>query len=160
VGLLRKRGFLAAVATSSIVALYFAFVAGRAVIFIGTGDPVATVLGIALLLFPVLGSWWLFHEWRLGMTVQRMADELEGEGRLPIHDGEQDARGRLTADAQDAVFEVARRGVELRPDDWAAWFHVAYAYEASGDRSMARKSLRHASALYRTRRGAQRAARN
>jgi len=158
VGLLRKRGFLAAAATSSIVALYFALVAGRAVVFISTNDPVARVLGIALLLFPALGSWWLFHEWRLGTTVQRMADELEEEGRLPIHDGEQDSRGRLTAEAQDAVFEVARRGVELRPDDWAAWFHVAYAYEASGDRSMARKSLRHASTLYRTRRAEQRAA--
>ncbi len=157
-GLLRKRGFLAAAATSSMVALYFALVAGRAVVFIGTSDPVARVMGIALLLFPALGAWWLLHEWRLGTAVQRMADELEGEGRLPIHDGEQDARGRLTGEAQEAVFEVARRGVELRPEDWAAWFHVAYAYEAAGDRSMARKSLRHASSLYRMRRAAQRAA--
>lgn len=140
------------------VALYFALVAGRAVVFIGTSDPVARVMGIALLLFPALGAWWLLHEWRLGTAVQRMADELEGEGRLPIHDGEQDARGRLTGEAQEAVFEVARRGVELRPEDWAAWFHVAYAYEAAGDRSMARKSLRHASSLYRMRRAAQRAA--
>lgn len=150
-GLLRKRGFLAAAATSSIVALYFALVAGRAVVFIGTSDPIAKALGIALLLFPVLGAWWLLHEWRLGTAVQRMADELESEGRLPIHDGEQDSRGRLTSEAQEAIFEVARRGVELRPDDWAAWFHVAYAYEASKDRSMARKSLRHAAVLYRLR---------
>lgn len=156
-GLLRKRGFLAAAATSSMVALYFALVAGRAVVFIGTSDPVAKVLGVALLMFPLLGAWWLLHEWRLGTAVQRMADELEGEGRLPIHDGEQDARGRLTSDAQEAVFEVARRGVELRPEDWAAWFHVAYAYEAAGDRSMARRSLRHAAGLYRVRRAAQRA---
>lgn len=157
-GLLRKRGFLAAAATSSIVALYFALVAGRAVVFIGTNDPVARVLGIALLVFPLLGTWWLVHEWRLGTTVQRMADELEAEGRLPIHDGEQDARGRLTAEAQEAVFEVARRGVDLSPEDWAAWFHVAYAYEAAGDRSMARKSLRHAASLFRVRRAAQRPA--
>lgn len=158
-GLLRKRGFLAAAATSSIAALYFALVAGRAVVFIGTSDPVAKLLGIALLLFPVLGAWWLLHEWRLGTAVQRMADELEGEGRLPIHDGAQDARGRLTGEAQEAVFEVARRGVELRPEDWAAWFHVAYAYEAAGDRPMARRSLRHAASLYRASRAAQRATR-
>lgn len=148
---MRQRGFLAAVATCSIVALYFALVADRAFVFIGTGDPVATVMGLALLAFPALGVWWLFHEWRLGTAVQRMADALEEEGRLPIHDGEQDARGRLTADAQEAVFEVARLGVEHRPEDWAAWFHVAYAYDAAGDRSMARKSLRHAASLYRTR---------
>lgn len=156
-GLLRQKGFLAAVATSTIVALYFAFVAERAFVFIGTSDPVAKAIGVALLLFPGLGAWWLLHEWRLGTAVQRMADELEGEGRLPIHDGDQDARGRLTSEAQEAVFDVARRGVDLRPDDWAAWFHVAYAYEAAGDRSMARKSLRHAAVLYRISRAEQRA---
>ncbi|NYI41819.1 hypothetical protein [Demequina lutea] len=151
-GLLRKRGFLAAAATSSIVALYFALVAGRAVVFIATGDPVARALGFALLLFPALGAWWLLHEWRLGTAVQRMADELEADGRLPVHEGDRDSRGRLTAEAQDAVFEFAKREVELRPDDWAAWFHVGFAYDAAGDRSMARKSLGHAATLYRTRR--------
>lgn len=155
-GLLRNKGFLAAVATSTIVALYFVLVADRAVVFIGTNNPVARGLGFALLLFPMLGAWWLFHEWRVGTTVQRMADDLEYQGRLPIHDGAQDGHGRLTREAQDAVFEVARRGVDLRPDDWAAWFHVAYAYEAAGDRSMARKSLRHAAGLYRASRAKQR----
>ncbi len=158
-GLLRNRGFLAAVATSTLVALYFVLVAGRAVVFLGTDDPIARMLGVALLLFPALGTWWLLHEWRLGTAVQRMADQLELEGRLPIHDGEQDARGRLAPQAQEAVFAEARRGVDRSPENWAAWFHVAYAYEASGDRSMARKSLRHAASLYRTSRAQQRAAR-
>jgi hypothetical protein len=102
-----------------------------------------------MLVLPAIGVWWLAHEWRTGTAVQRMADELERQGRLPIHDGETDARGRLTTPAQEAVFEVARRNVDDHPDDWAAWFHVAYAYEASGDRAMARKSLRHAGDLYR-----------
>jgi hypothetical protein len=149
VGLLRRPAFLAAAATSTIVALYFALVAGRALMFISTDDPVVRVLGAALLVLPALGVWWLIHEWRTGTTVQRMANELERDGRLPIHDGETDARGKLTPAAQESVFEVARRNVDAHPDDWAAWFHVAYAYEASGDRSMARKSLRHASDLYR-----------
>jgi len=160
VGLMRNRAFLAAAATSSIAALYFALDAGRAIVFITTDDPVAKGIGIALLVLPVIGAWWLFHEWRLGTSVQRMADALEHDGRLPIHDGAQDSRGKLTADAQEAVFEVARRGVELRPDDWAAWFHVAYAYEAAHDRSMARKSLRHAATLYRTSRQVERRASN
>jgi len=149
VGLLRRPAFLAAAATCAIVALYFALVAGRALVFIKEDDAVARALGVALLVMPALGAWWLAHEWRTGTTVQRMADDLERQDRLPIHDGETDEQGRLTESAQVAVFEVARRNVDARPDDWAAWFHVAYAYEASGDRSMARKSLRHASDLYR-----------
>lgn len=148
-GLLRRPVFLAAAAMCALVALYFVLVAGRAFMFIQTDDPVARVLGAALLVLPVIGVWWLIHEWLTGIVVQRMANELERQGRLPIHDGETDARGKLTESAQDGVFEVARRSVDARPDDWAAWFHVAYAYDASGDRSMARKSLRHAGDLYR-----------
>lgn len=148
-GLLRRPAFLAAATTCAIVALYFALVAGRAFMFIATDDAVARVLGVALLVLPALGVWWLIHEWSTGTTVQRMANELERQDRLPIHDGETDARGKLTPAAQESVFEVAHRNVDAHPDDWAAWFHVAYAYEASGDRSMARKSLRHASDLYR-----------
>lgn len=147
--LLRRPAFLAAIAMSAAVGLYFVLVAGRAIIFVRSDDATARALGIALLVLPVVGLWWLVNEWRLGTTVQRMADTLEEEGRLPIHDGETDARGRLTDDAQQAVFEVARRNVEERPEDWAAWFHVAYAYEASKDRAMARKSLRHAASLFR-----------
>ncbi len=148
-GLLRRPAFLAAAATCAIVAMYFALVAGRALMFIQTDDPVARVLGVALLVLPAIGVWWLGHEWRTGAVVQRMADELERQDRLPIHDGETDERGKLTKSAQVAVFEVARRNVDAHPDEWAAWFHVAYAYDASGDRSMARKSLRHAGDLYR-----------
>lgn len=155
-GLLRRPAFLAAAATCTIVAVYFALVAGRALMFIGTNDPVARVLGVALLVLPAIGVWWLIHEWSTGAVVQRMATELDRQGRLPIHDGETDERGKLTEPAQVAVFEVARRNVDANPEDWAAWFHVAYAYDASGDRSMARKSLRHAGDLYRRARRAAR----
>ncbi len=105
-----------------------------------------------MFILPALGVWWLVHEWKLGATVQRMADVLDREGRLPIHDGETLPSGKLTDDAAAAVFEVAQRGVEEAPDDWAAWFHVAYAYEANRDRPMARKALRHAADLFRAER--------
>lgn len=150
--LLRRPAFLAAVAMSVIVGLYFVLVAGRAVLFIAAPEPMAKALGVALFVLPVVGVWWLAHEWRLGTTVQRMASVLEEQGRLPIHDGDVDAHGRLTQEAQDAVFEVSRRNVEMHPDDWAAWFHVAYAYDAARDRQMARKSLRHAALLFKAER--------
>lgn len=146
---MRNRGFLAAAAMSSLVALYFALVAGRAVIFIGTDDPVAKALGFALLVLPAIGLWWLVLELRLGMAVQRMGDILERDDRLPALDGEFDTRGRLTPEAQEAAFETAKLGVELSPDDWVAWYHVGHAYGASGDKSMARKSFRHAATLYK-----------
>jgi hypothetical protein len=143
---------LAAASISMVLALYLMLVASRAIALISTPEVAARGFGVGLLVLPVIGVWWMVHEWRLGTTVQRMADILDREGRLPIHDGETMPSGRLTDDAAQAVFEVARRGVEERPEDWAAWFHVAYAYEAARDRSMARKALRHAADLFRVER--------
>lgn len=131
-------------------------VAGRAVLLLRDDNLVAVGLGAGLLVLPVLGVWWLVHEWRLGTTVQAMSDRLESQGRLPIHDGETLPGGKLTEDAAAAVFEVARRGVEEAPESWAAWFHVAYAYEANRDRQMARRALRHAADLFRAERRATR----
>jgi hypothetical protein len=158
VRLIRQPAVLAAASMSAVLLVYFVLVADRAFILLGTPEVAARGLGAGLLVMPIVGLWWMVHEWRLGTTVQRMADTLDREGRLPIHDGETRPSGRLTEDAAEAVFEVARRGVEDRPEDWAAWFHVAYAYEASRDRPMARKSLRHAADLFRAERRRSRAA--
>ena len=151
-GLLRRKGFMAAVAMCAILGLYFALVASRAVVFIRTGDPVAVALGIALLVLPALGVWWVIKEWQLGSTVQRMADTLEAQDRLPVFDEEARPSGRISEEAALRVFADAKQDVDARPDDWAAWFNVALAYEAGGDRRQARRALRHAADLYRAER--------
>lgn len=157
-GVFRSPAFLAAVAITVIVALYFVFVANYAFAFLRADALAARGLGAALLVLPLVGAWWLFQEWRLGITVQRMANQLDREGRLPAHDGDRTVAGRLTEEAAEAIYETARRDAEERPDDWAAWFHVGYAYDANRDRSAARKSLRHAADLYRADKRASRGA--
>lgn len=151
-GVFRNPAFLAAIAMTAVLSLYFAFVADFAIAFVRTDDWMARGLGAALLILPFVGAWWLFHEWRLGITTQRMASQLEREGRLPVHDGELDAEGQLTEAASRGIFEAARRNVDDNPDDWATWFHVAHAYEANNDRKMTRASMRHAADLYRAQR--------
>lgn len=148
-GPLRRKGFLAAVATCVILGLYFALVAGRALLFIQTGDPIAIGLGAALLVLPALGVWWLVSEWRLGSVVQRMADTLEAQDRLPVVERGARPSGRLEEQEAMRLFRETSAEVEERPEDWAAWFNLAFAYEAGGDRRMARRSLRHAADLYR-----------
>lgn len=150
--LFRQPAFLAAVAMTVLLAMYFAFVAQYAVAFVMADAWAAKLLGLALLVLPAIGLWYVTVEWRLGTTVQRMADALEAEGGLPMHDGERDAQGRLTDEAAEAIFEVARRETEDNPTDWRSWFRVAWAYDANRDRSMARKSLRHAADLFRAER--------
>lgn len=149
--LFRKGPFLAAVALTTLVALYFAFVAQRAVWFLQSTSVTGKALGAALIVLPLIGVWYLANEWRLGATVQAMANRLDAQDRLPLHDGARTASGRLTDEAAQAVYEVAARGVEEAPNDWAAWFHLGFAYDAAGERALARTSLRHAADLYRRR---------
>lgn len=146
---MRNTAFLATIAITAILAVYFVMVANRAFLFLAADELAAKGIGASMLVLPLIGVWYLIHEFRLGTTVQKMANHLEREGRLPIHDGETKPSGKLTRESAEAVFEVASRQVEATPQHWSSWFHLAYAYEAAGERSQARKSLRHAADLYR-----------
>lgn len=151
--LLRTPACLGAASIFAVLLLYFTLVAGQAASLLQADDGLSRALGVLAVALPAIGVVWIVRGWRLGSTVLRMADILDQEGRVPIHDGATLENGRLTDEATEAVFEVARRSVEDRPDDWRAWFHVAYAYEASGNRAMARRALRYAAHLFRGNRG-------
>jgi hypothetical protein len=146
---MRNPAFLAAVAITAILSIYFVMVANHAFLFLGSDEWAAKGIGGAMLVLPVIGAWYMVHEFRLSTTVQKMANHLEREGRLPLHEGETKPSGKLTRESAEAVFEVASAKVEDAPTDWASWFHLAYAYDAAGERSQARKSLRHAADLFR-----------
>lgn len=145
----RNPAFLAAVAMTVLLAIYLGLVAQRAFLLVNSDAWAGKLMGIALLVLPVIGVWYLGKEWRLGTTVQRMSSRLEQEGRLPVFAGEASSSGRLPDAAAEEAVEFASREVELAPGDWAAWFHVAWAYDAAGDRSQARKCLRYAAELFR-----------
>jgi hypothetical protein len=153
VKLLRTPACLTTASIVAILLLYFSLVADQSFSLLRADDGLSRAMGLALIAFPAICVVWIVRGWRLGTTVLRMSNVLDGEGRLPIHDGTTLSDGRLTDDAAEAVFEVARRAVEDRPDDWRTWFHVAYAYEASGNRAMARRALRHGARLFRADQG-------
>ena len=41
-----------------------------------------------------------------------------------------------------------RAATEASPEDWRAWFRLALAYDAAGDRTRGRSAARHALELY------------
>lgn len=149
--LFRNPAFLAAVAVTILLAIYMGLVAERAIIAMRGDAVIGKAIGFALLVLPLIGAWYLIQEWRLGTQVQRMADRLDLEGRLPVFEGAVNARGKLSDAAAEQAVDLATREVELAPKDWAAWFHLGWAYDAAGDRSQARKCLRYAAELFRGR---------
>ena len=138
-----------AVALTGLLGLYLWLVATRATALIRTGEPVGIGLGIAFWILPPLVIWLGAREWRLAIEVQRMADELADADELPVDDLPRSPGGRIDRAAAREAFEPARERAEAQPDDWRSWYHLAFAYDAAGDRRRARESLRTASRLHR-----------
>ena len=146
---LRWTSVAAAVALTGLLGLYLWLVATRATALIRTGEPVGIGLGIAFWVLPPLVIWLVAREWRLAIEVQRMADELADADELPVDDLPRSPGGRIDRAAAREAFEPARERAEAEPDDWRSWYHLAFAYDAAGDRRRARESLRTASRLHR-----------
>jgi hypothetical protein len=142
------RGLLAAVVVTVLLAIYVWAIGGRGFAMVGTGEPVLVAIGLAVLVIPLLVVGLIVREFVLAARVQRMADELAGSGELPVDDLPRSPGGRIDRAAADDAFAPARAAVEADPDSWRAWYHLAFAYDAAGDRRRARAALRKASALF------------
>ncbi|WP_251150685.1 hypothetical protein [Cellulosimicrobium sp. Marseille-Q4280] len=145
------KAIVGAVLVTALLALYVWQVAGRAAALIRTGEPAAMAIGAGVLVLPLLVVGLVGREFLLAGTVQRMADELAGSGRLPVDDLPRSPGGRVDRAAADEAFGPYRAAVEAEPESWEAWYHLAFAYDASGDRKRAREALRSAARLYRAR---------
>jgi tetratricopeptide (TPR) repeat protein len=143
------RGLPGAIAVTALLALYVWQIAGRGVSMMRTGEPVLIAIGLAVLVIPLLVIGLIAREYWLAATVQKMADTLFAEGNLPVDDLPRSPGGRIDRAAADEAFEPYRVAVEAAPEDWRARYHLAFAYDAAGDRRRAREALRHAARLFR-----------
>lgn len=147
------RGLFGALAVTVLLALYLWAVAGRGLALVGTGEPVLIAIGAAILVLPLLVLVFIAREFWLAARVQAMADNLAAAGELPVDDLPRSAGGRIDRAAADGAFADRRAAVEAEPGDWRVWYHLAFAYDAAGDRRRARATLRRAVGVYRTPRG-------
>lgn len=131
------------------LAVYFVLLGGRALVLLGTGDPVGVGLGVGVLVLPLIGAWIAWTNLRFGFTTERMARQLAEEGGLPDTSGlPRRPSGRVEREAADEWFERRRAEVEAEPEDWRTWFRLAQAYDLAGDRGRARETMRKAIALF------------
>jgi hypothetical protein len=140
---------VAALLMAVLLAIYLVLVGQRAVLFVLTGEPIGIAIGVFLIILPIVGAWALVREVLFGVRTQRMVEQLESEGELPVDDLPKRPSGRPLREAADAEFGVYRDAVERDETDWRAWFRLGLAYDASGDRRRARQALRTAISLKR-----------
>jgi tetratricopeptide (TPR) repeat protein len=139
-----------AVLMAVLLAAYLALVGWRAVQFVQTGEPIAVVMGVALIVLPVLAAWAIWRELQFGVRSQRIVRRLEEEGGLDLGMPLRPS-GRPERAAADAAFPAFRDAVESDPDSWRAWLRLGLAYDAAGDRRRARRAVRRAIELERAR---------
>lgn len=133
---------------AAVLVVYFVLVGGRGVLLIQQGTPVTVAFGLAVLVMPGIGLWFLWHTTRFARSANRLARELEAEGGLPPDELERTPGGRIDRASADAVFTTRKTEAERQPGDWRNWFRLAVAYHDARDTPRARKAMQRAIALH------------
>jgi len=115
-----------------------------ALVLFAIGNPVGTIMGVALVVLPLIAAWWLFLEIRFLVRGQRLIARLGREGGLPADDLPRLPSGRIDPKAGKAEFPEYQAEVEADADDWRVWVRLSLGYDAAGDRPHARWAMREA----------------
>lgn len=145
---------LAVAAVTALMLFFSVFAVFSAIGFLQAPQPIAKVIGAAVLVIVAVGLWTLWRELRFGLISERMARVLDAEDGLPVDDLPRSPGGRIDRQAADAQFEAYRSEAEARPESWRAWYRLGLAYDASGDRRRGRAAVHRASRLFTAQRRA------
>jgi cytochrome c-type biogenesis protein CcmH/NrfG len=134
--------------TAAVLVVYFVLVGSRGVLLIQNGTAVTVSFGIAVLVLPVIGLWFLWKNTQFVRRANRLAAELEAEGGLPVDELKRTPSGRIDRASADEVFARRKAETEAAPDDWRSWFRLAIAYHDARDTPRARKAMQQAITLH------------
>ena len=134
--------------TAAVLVFYFVLVGSRGVLLIETGTVLTVTFGIAVLILPVIGLWFLWKNTQFVHRANQLAAELDAEGGLPVDELKRTAGGRIDRDSADEVFARRKAETESSPNDWRCWFRLAVAYHDARDTPRARKAMQRAIALH------------
>ncbi|MDN3265697.1 hypothetical protein QWJ26_39035 [Streptomyces sp. CSDS2] len=134
--------------TAAVLVFYFVLVGSRGVMLIQAGSLITVTFGVAVLILPVIGLWFLWKNTEFVRKANQLAAELEAEGGLPLDELKRLPSGRIDRDSADEVFARRRAETEASPGDWRCWFRLAVAYHDARDTPRARKAMQRAIALH------------
>ncbi|PPS76713.1 hypothetical protein [Streptomyces sp. MH60] len=134
--------------TAAVLVFYFLLVGSRGVLLIEAGTLLTVTFGVAVLILPVIGLWFLWKNTQFVRRANRLAAELDAEGGLPVDELKRTPSGRVDRESADAVFAQRKAETEDSPGDWRTWFRLAVAYHDARDTPRARKAMQRAIALH------------
>ncbi|RII08025.1 hypothetical protein DSC45_34060 [Streptomyces sp. YIM 130001] len=133
---------------AAVLVVYFVLVGSRGVLLLREGTILTVTFGVAVLILPLIGIWFLWKTTQFARRAGQLAAELEEEGGLPVDELQRTPGGRIDRDSADAVFAERKAETEDAPEDWRSWFRLAVAYHDARDTPRARKAMQRAIALH------------
>ncbi|MGW2486460.1 hypothetical protein ACWCV9_04465 [Streptomyces sp. NPDC001606] len=134
--------------TAAVLVFYFVLVGSRGVLLIQSGTLLTVTFGVAVLILPVIGLWFLWKNTQFVRRANQLAAELDAEGGLPVDELRRLPSGHIDRDSADEVFARRKAETESSPEDWRCWFRLAVAYHDARDTPRARKAMQRAIALH------------
>ncbi|MGX1272730.1 hypothetical protein [Streptomyces phaeoluteigriseus] len=134
--------------TAAVLVFYFLLAGSRGVMLIRSGTLLTVTFGVAVLILPVIGVWFLWKNTQFVRRANQLAAELDAEGGLPVDELKRMPSGRVDRDSADEVFARRKAETEAAPDDWRTWFRLAVAYHDARDTPRARKAMQRAISLH------------
>ena len=129
-----------ALVMTALAVIYVVLLGQKAVLLILDDSWVAKAMGLALLVLPIVAAWAILTEVKFGIDAERLAKT----NSLPQLQLELRPSGRATKESAQVEFERIKALVSQDLENWELWFRLGECYDASGDRKLARKSIRKA----------------
>lgn len=124
--------------------MYFVLAGQQAFRLIGTGEPVAIGMGVALIVLPLIGVWALIREIQFGVSADKLGRRLNDEGGMPEAESELTPAGKIAASDADAIIGRYTTEAGSAPDEWRTHYRLGVVQDAAGRRKDARASIREA----------------
>jgi tetratricopeptide (TPR) repeat protein len=125
---------------TALAVVYVLLLGQKAILLMLDADFVAKAMGLALLVLPLVAAWAILTEVKFGIDAEKLAKA----NSLPQLQLELRPSGRATKASAELEFERIKALVSEDLENWELWFRLGECYDASGDRKLARKSIRKA----------------
>lgn len=127
----------------AITLLYAFLLFERGVVLLQDGQPVAVIMGIAILVFPLLALATIFFEIRFGLRLAKLEKLFLASG-MESPGYELRPSGRAEPESGKRIFEQLKAALEKDEQNFLLWYLLADAYDKLGDRKRARQAARQA----------------
>ncbi len=127
----------------AITLLYAFLLFERGWVLLQDGQPIAVVMGIAILVFPLLAIATIFYEIRFGFRLAKL-EKLFTESGMQAPEYLRKPSGRAEADSGKQVFQQIKSQLEKDENNFLLWYLLADSYDKLGDRKRARSAARQA----------------